>query len=295
MYDGVTPVIQGMTFTEGLRWHEGRIWFSDLYTFAVHSAREDGSDLRLEAHVPHQPSGLGWLPDGRLLIVSMLDRRLLRRELDGTVVTHADLTAHVPGLLGDVVVDPEGRAYLGNFGFDLYGGESLRPTTLHRVDPDGTITKVAEELWFPNGCAITHDRVLLVNETFGNRISAFDLTDEGELVNRRTWAEFGPLPTGRSADEALQELDVAPDGGCLDSEGAYWIADIKGNRLLRVAEGQIVQHIAPGTCVFACALGGRDGRTMFMCANHDFEIETRKTKRDASIATVTVSVPGPPS
>ena len=153
------------------------------------------------------------------------------------------------------MVDPEGRAYLGNFGFDLYKGEPLRPTTLHRVDPDGRITKVADDLWFPNGCAITPERVLLVNETFGNRVTAFDLTQDGELTNRRTWAEFGPLPTAVDTDAAFNEVEVAPDGSCLDSAGALWIADIKGNRLLRLVDGEIVEQIARGTCVFAVRFG----------------------------------------
>jgi sugar lactone lactonase YvrE len=138
MKNDVAPkvLIPGLTFTEGARWHEGRIWFSDLYTFHVYSAGEDGSDLRVEATIPEQPSGLGWLPDGRLLVVSMLDCKLMRREPDGTLVTHADLNGTAPGYLGDVIVDSEGRAYLGNFGFDLYGNESMKPTALHRVDPD---------------------------------------------------------------------------------------------------------------------------------------------------------------
>ena len=284
-------VVPGMTFTEGLRWHEDRIWFSDLYTLTVHSAHEDGSDLRVEAHVPNQPSGLGWLSDGRLLVVSMLDRRLMRREHDGTLATHADLTNHVPGLLGDVVVDPEGRAYLGNFGFDLYNGEPQRPTTMHRVDPDGRITQVADDLWFPNGCAITPERVLLVNETFGNRITAFDLTQDGELTNRRTWAEFGPLPTAVDTDAAFNEVAVAPDGSCLDSAGALWIADIKGSRLLRLVDGEIAEEIPRDTCVFACALGGASGDTLFMCATPDFDVEARKANRDSCIDAVTVAVP----
>jgi sugar lactone lactonase YvrE len=294
MKNDVAPkvLIPGLTFTEGARWHEGRIWFSDLYTFHVYSAGEDGSDLRVEATIPEQPSGLGWLPDGRLLVVSMLDRKLMRREPDGTLVTHADLNGTAPGYLGDVIVDSQGRAYLGNFGFDLYGNESMKPTALHRVDPDGEIVEVAQDLWFPNGCVITKDNVLLVNETFGNRVTAFDITPDGDLTNRRIWAEFGPLPTARFADEALREVDVAPDGACLDAEGGVWIADIKGDRLLRVLEGGVISdEILPGTGVFACALGGADGRTLFVCATPDFDVEARKSSRDSSIRTVRVAVP----
>jgi sugar lactone lactonase YvrE len=287
-----TVLIPGFTFTEGPRWHENRIWFSDLYTFHVHSAREDGSDLRVEATVPEQPSGLGWLPDGRLLVVSMLDRKLMRREPDGTLVTHADLNGHAAGYLGDVVVDSFGRAYLGNFGFDLYGNEPMRPTSLHRVDPDGEIVEVAQDLWFPNGCVVTHDNVLLVNETFGNRVTAFDITPDGDLTNRRVWAEFGPLPTARFADEALKQVDIAPDGACLDAEGGLWIADIKSDRLLRVLQGGVVSdEIRPGTGVFACTLGGSDGRTLFVCATPDFDVEARKASCESSIRTVRVTAP----
>ena len=136
---------------------------------------EDGSDLRLEATVPQQPSGLGWLPDGRLLVVSMRDSKILRREDDGSLVEHADLSAHVTGHPNDMVVDSEGRAYVGNFGFDLMSGADIASTVLLRVDPDGTVTQVADDLWFPNGSVITPEGVLLVDETFGNRVTAFDL------------------------------------------------------------------------------------------------------------------------
>ncbi|WP_235579044.1 MULTISPECIES: SMP-30/gluconolactonase/LRE family protein [unclassified Rhodococcus (in: high G+C Gram-positive bacteria)] len=284
-------IVPGLTFTEGPRWHDGRIYFSDLYTFKVQSARGDGSDLRDEATVPNQPSGLGWLPDGRLLIVSMMDKTLLRREADGTVVVHADLSHHVGGFLGDLIVDEFGRAYLGDFGFDLYAGEDMRPGFIHRVDPDGTITRVAEDLWFPNGCVINADNVMLVNETFGNRITAFDLTESGELINRRVWASFGPLPTSSSADDALKEVTVAPDGSCIDSEGGVWLADIRQDRLHRVVDGTIVESVDPGSCVFACALGGDDGHTLFFCATPDFDVETRKAARDSSIVSMRVGIP----
>ncbi len=284
-------VVPGLTFTEGARWHDGRIWFSDLYTHKVQSACEDGSDLREEATVPQQPSGLGWLPDGRLLIVSMMDKTLLRREADGSLVVHADLSDHVRGFLGDIVVDRHGRAYLGDFGFDLYAGEDMRRGFIHRVDPDGTITRVADDLWFPNGCVITADDVMLVNETFGNRMTAFDLTESGDLVNRRVWASFGPLPISSNADEALKEVTVAPDGSCIDSEGGVWLADIRQDRLHRVVDGAIVESVDPGSCVFACALGGTDGHTLFFCATPDFDVEARKAARDSSIVSMRVDIP----
>jgi sugar lactone lactonase YvrE len=286
-------VIDGFSYLEGPRWHDERIWFSDFYTHRVLSAREDGSDLRVEASVPQQPSGLGWLPDGRLLIVSMRDRKLLRREPDGTLVTHADLSRHATGHLNDMAVDAQGRVYVGNFGFDLMGGAPLEPAALHRADPDGTVTEVATDLWFPNGSVITKDEVLLVNETFGNRVTAFDLTQDGRLVNRRTWAEFGPLPTQRDIEKVLPQIAVAPDGSCLDAEGALWIADATGGRLLRVTEGgKIVDEVRPGTPVFACALGGSGGRTLFTCAAPDFDEVARTAAREASLIAIQVTIPG---
>ncbi|MEV7625257.1 SMP-30/gluconolactonase/LRE family protein [Actinoplanes sp. NPDC089786] len=287
-----TTVVSDAHFLEAPRWHEGRIWFSDFYGLRVSSANEDGSDLRVEAEVPGQPSGLGWLPDGRLLIVSMTDRRVLRREPDGTLVTHGDLAKHAAGPINDMSVDARGRAYVGNFGFDLMGGAPIEPTSLHRVDPDGTVTEVADGLWFPNGSAITPDGVLLVGETFGNRISAFDLTDDGRLTNHRVWASFGPLPTDRSVEVVLPALAVAPDGACLDAEGGFWIADATGSRLLRVVEGgTITDEIETGTPVYACALGGADGRTLYACAAPDFHAEPRKAATEARLLATRVAVP----
>jgi sugar lactone lactonase YvrE len=287
-----TTVVSGFSFLEAPRWHGERIWFSDFYTFRVLSAREDGSDLRTEAHVPQQPSGLGWLPDGRLLIVSMRDRQLLRREADGTLVTHADLSGHATGHLNDMTVDAKGRAYVGNFGFDLMHGAPLETASLHRVDPGGEVTEVATGLWFPNGSAITKGNVLLVNETFGNRIAAFDVTGDGRLSNHRTWAEFAPLPTERSIEKVLAQTKVAGDGACLDAEGALWIADATGRRLLRVTEGgTVTDEIRTETNVYACALGGAEGRTLFACTAPDFDENARKAAREAELLAIPVTVP----
>jgi sugar lactone lactonase YvrE len=286
-----TVIASGFGFLEAPRWHEDRIWFSDFYTHRVLSAREDGSDLRTEARVPQQPAGLGWLPDGRLLIVSMRDRALLRREPDGTLVTHADLSRHATGHLNDMVVDDQGRAYVGNFGFDLMGGAPLETASLHRVDPDGTVTEAASDLWFPNGSVITRDGVLIVNETFGNRCTAWDLTGDGRLVNRRVWAEFGPLPADRAIDKVLAQTKVGSDGACLDSEGALWIADAVGGRLIRVAGGTIVDEVSPGTPVFACALGGSDGKTLYACAAPDFDEAARTAAMEATLIAIRVTVP----
>jgi sugar lactone lactonase YvrE len=290
----ITTVADGFHFLEAPRWRDERLWFSDFYGHLVRSMREDGSDIREEATVPGQPSGLGWLPDGRLLVVSMRDRKIMRREPDGTLSVHADLGSHATGHVNDMVVDAQGRAYVGNFGFDLMAGDPIEPAGLHRVDPDGTVTQVADDLWFPNGSAISDDNVLLVVETFGNRVSAFDLTDSGDLVNRRVWAEFGPLPTDRGVTEALGQVAVAGDGACVDADGALWIADAIGNRLIRVVEGgTITDEVDPGSPVYACALGGSAGTTLFACAAPDFHEGPRKAAREARMVATRVAVPAP--
>jgi sugar lactone lactonase YvrE len=181
---------------------------------------------------------------------------------------------------------------VGNFGFDLMAGDPLEPAALHRVDPDGRVTQVADDLWFPNGIVITGDNVLLVVETFGNRVTAFDLTGDGDLTNRRVWAEFGPLPTDREIGPALAQLRVAGDGACLDAKGGLWVADATGGRLVRVIEGgTITDEIDPGSPVYACALGGADGTTLFACAAPDFHEHARKAAREARLLALPVRIP----
>ncbi len=289
----VSTVLSERAFLECPRWHDRRIWAVDFYAHEVLSCAEDGTDLRVEAEVPGQPSGLGWLPDGRMLVVSMRDAVLLRREPDGSLVVHAQLGGHVDGHPNDMVVDRLGRAYVGNFGFDLMSGGSIAPTDLLRVDPDGTVTHVASDLWFPNGSVITDDDVLLVDETFGNRVSAFDIAPDGSLVNRRVWAEFGRIPETRVVAEALPELVVAADGCCLDAEGAMWIADAAHGRVIRVQEGgAILEEITVGAGLFACMLGGADGRTLFLCAAPDFDENARSNAREAQLLSTRVEVAG---
>jgi sugar lactone lactonase YvrE len=284
-------VVSGYMYMEAPRWHDNRIWFSDFYTHEVVSANEDGTDVRVEAVVPNQPSGLGWLPDGRLLIVSMRDRKLLRREADGSLVTHADLSGVVDHHLNDMVVDRHGRAYVGNFGFDLMGGAPVQSTSIHRVDPGGTVSLVAEDVWFPNGSVITSTGSLLVGETMANRITAFDVGADGALLNRRVWAEFGEHPDETDVGKALAALTVASDGCCLDAEGALWVADAAHGRVVRVNEGgRIAEQIQLETGVFACALGGADGHTLFLCTAPDFIEDNRKSAREAVLLSVPVDV-----
>ena len=196
-----TTVASGFKFLEAPRWHEDRIWFSDFYTHQVFSAREDGSDLRTEADVA---AAAGRARAGCLTAACWWCRCGTARSCAASPTarwsTHADLSGHATGHANDMVLDGAGRAYVGNFGFDLMSGAPLETASLYRVDPDGTVTEAADDLWFPNGSVITPDGVLIVNETFGNRCTAFDLTEDGRLANRRVWAEFGPLPTERAMD-----------------------------------------------------------------------------------------------
>jgi sugar lactone lactonase YvrE len=222
----------------------------------------------------------------------MRDGRLLRREADGTLACHADLSGYLGGHLNDMVVDAQGRVFVGEFGFDLMSGADLKTAGLLRVDPDGTVTQVAEDLWFPNGSVITEDGTLLVDETFGNRVTAFDIAADGSLANRRTWAKFGELPSEREIGKLIGQVVVAPDGCCLDADGAMWIADGLGGRAIRVRQGgEIIDEVQAGTGVFACMLGGADGRTLFICAAPDFQEEARKNAREATLRTARVDTP----
>ncbi len=253
MTESLRIVLDGLSFPEGPRWRGGRLYFSDFYTHRVIAVTPEG-EAETICEVPAQPSGLGWLPDGRLLVVSMADRRLLR--LDGHELAEvADVSALAPSYCNDMVVDAQGRAYIGNFGFNRREGEEPRSTTLVRVDPDGHAEVVADDLWFPNGSVITPDgQALIVAETRASRLTAWDILPDGKLSRRRVWAELG---------------DGVPDGICLDTEGAIWVADPRNRETFRVREGGEVTHrISTGDHgSFACMLGGDDGRTLFLCTS----------------------------
>jgi sugar lactone lactonase YvrE len=290
----IDTLLEGGSFFEGPRWHEGRWWVSDFYRHLVLAVDEDGRAEEVMT-VEGQPSGLGWMPDGSLLVVSMVDHRILRRSPDGAVSLHADLSEHCTGHLNDMVVDGSGRAYAGNFGFDLMGGADPRPAALIRVDPDGSASIAAEDLLFPNGSVITPDgRTLIVGETSGARYTAFTIADDGTLEDRRVWAQVAPTPPHTTLAETLGQLRFGPDGCGLDAEGHIWSADEVGARCARLAPGgEIVDEVAmpEGLNVFACMLGGADGRTLLMCAAPDFHQEARTAAREAVLLTTTVDVP----
>jgi sugar lactone lactonase YvrE len=287
----MTVVLDGLSFLECPRWQDGRLWVSDFYTNQV-LATDGRGGAEVMAEVPGQPSGLGFLPDGRALIVSMRDQRILVRDESGGLTEHADLSGVVPAVLNDMVVDAQGGAYVGNFGFDLMAGAPLRDTTITRVAPDGSVSTAADGLGFPNGMVILPGGVLVVAETFAGRLTAFDIGADGGLTNRRVWATFGEPPTTDDVETALAQLAVAPDGICADAEGAIWVADALHARLLRVREGgEILTEIPTKMGVFACMLGGADGRTLFACAAPSFAEHERRAAREAELLAVEVEVP----
>jgi sugar lactone lactonase YvrE len=289
----VRVVLDGGAFFEGPRWRDGTWWVSDFYRHQVSRVTPDGRET-VVVEVEGQPSGLGWLPDGSLVIASMTDHRLLRYA-EGRLSTLADLSEVCGGHLNDLVVDEAGRVFIGDFGMDLMGGGEPRTASLKRVDPDGSVSVVADGLHFPNGAVITPDGgTLIVGETLGNRYTAFDLGADGSLTGRRIWAEFGPEPTGTTTEEVLGQLVVAPDGCALDAEGCIWAADAVGGRAIRVAAGGgIVDEVAApkGLGVYACMLGGDDGRTLLMCAAPDFYEHLRAPAREAVLLAAEVAVP----
>lgn len=287
-------LVDGGRFFEGPRWHAGRWWVSDFYNHAVYTVTADGL-MEKVVDVPHQPSGLGWLPDDSLIYVSMTDRKVMRRSPQGEISEYADLSGHATGHVNDLVAARDGNVWVGNFGFDLMQGDDLQPAKLMRIDPDGNLSVAAEDLYFPNGMIITQDqKTLIVGETFGNRMTAFAIADDGELYDRRNWAEFGPRPEPGPRASMLRQLSIGPDGCTLDAEGQIWIADAFNQRCIRVAEGgEITEEIAApeGQGIFACMLGGTDGCTLLMCCAPDSAAKRRKQANEAALYTARVSVP----
>jgi sugar lactone lactonase YvrE len=287
-------LLSGGSFFEAPRWHDGRWWVSDFYRHTVQAVTPDGT-AETVLEVPGQPSGLGWMPDGALIVVSMKDRRLLRRDASGAVELVADLRPWCGGHANDMVIDAAGRAYVGNFGFDFMGRDTPRTAGLVRVDPDGTVTPATDGLMFPNGMVITADgSTLVVAETLGARLSAFTVEDDGTLTDWRVWAQLAATPDHGSLREVLGALEVAPDGCTMDAEGHIWAADATGGRAIRVApDGDIIDEIAPpgDLGVFACMLGGDQGDTLLLCTAPDFLEHRRAPAREAILWTTRVDVP----
>ncbi len=272
-------VLDGLAFPESPRWHGGALWFSDMHAHEVVSLAPDGS-RRTAAAFDGPVSGLGWLPAGQMLVVSMAGKRVLRQEADGAFVTHGDLSAVATGLANDMVIDAHGTAFVGNFGFSLHPMETPRAAKLARVKTDGAVSVAADELMFPNGMVITPDGgTLIVGESFARVLTAFDLARDGALTNRRVWAA---LPEG-----------AAPDGICLDSEGAIWVASPTTSEVIRVrAGGAVLARVPTEQLAIACMLGGEDRRTLYVLTAESTDPEACRTKRTARIQTMRVDAPG---
>jgi len=243
----------GLVFGEQPRWHKDRLWFSDWGTQEVIAVDLEGnSEVILRG--PSFPLCVDWLPDGRLLVVSARDGLILRRESDGSLVTHADLSSlSDPPAGNELVVDGRGNAYVNGGGFNLMAGEEFAPGIVALVASDGSARQVADGIAFPNGMLVTSDnQTLIVAESYAKMLTAFDIAADGSLSNRRVWAELG---------------DGVPDGICLDAENSVWYGDVPNKRCVRVREGgEVLQTVDLDRGCFACALGGADRRTLFMMA-----------------------------
>jgi len=279
------PFISGLYFGECPRWHEGRLWYSDFFDHAVCSVSADG-DRRVEVDFDGEPGGLGWLPDGRLLIASRLERAVFRREADGTMVRHGDLRPWATFHANDMVVASNGQAYAGNFGFDLdaltdglIDRSEVTNASIIRIDPDGTCCEAAADLAFPNGTVISDDgATLVVAESMAGRLTAFDRTPDGALSNRRLWA-------------ALE--GVAPDGICLCADGSIWVANALGAECLRVAEGgAVLERVVTAVRCFACMLGDDDRRTLYLVTAPESHAAKASAARNGTIEKVRTTVPG---
>jgi sugar lactone lactonase YvrE len=268
----------GFMFLEAPKWHDGKLWVSDVFDNKVFVFSATGH-CESFVEIPNRPSGLGYLSDGSLIIVSARDSKLLR--FNGAELSdYADLSNHATGWLNDFAIDAQDRIYVGNFGYDFIAGEARRTTSLHRVDPDGTIATVAEQVDFPNGSVVINEgRTLIVAETWEARLTAFDISLSGELSNRRLYANLGKRQ---------------PDGICADAEGAIWAGIYNTGEFVRVLDGgEITHYVKFDGSGISCTLGGPGGRTLFLTAYIGTAEDMAAGKRNSAIFTVDVNAPAP--
>jgi sugar lactone lactonase YvrE len=279
--DRFTTLVEGLLFPESPRWHEGRLWLSEKRAGRVLAVSPLAPfDVETVVHVDGEPGGLGWRPDGTLLVVSMRARSVVAVGAAGATSTVADLAALTTGRCNDMVVDAAGAAYVGDFGYDLASGAPPQPGVLVLVPVDDAPRVVADDLHFPNGCVVTPDgTTLVVAESAANRLTAFDVSADGSLSGRRVFADLG---------------DVVPDGIALDAEGAVWVADPLGNAVVRVADGgEVLERIATSQGAFACELGGPDGRTLYVCTYDAAASASPTPTAVGRVEATTVDVPAP--
>jgi sugar lactone lactonase YvrE len=294
MSASLTVLLDGIVFGEGPRWRDDHLWFSDMHGHQVHRVRVDeGDGTKLAADsvfveiTDDIPSGLGWMPDGSLLVVAMNSQQLRRVAADGSVSVHADASHLARGSLNDMIVRSDGTAYVGDMGsriFDEHPDHSVPGQTLV-VRPDGSVSVGASPLKSPNGHVLTPDeRTLIVGESGGGRLTTFDVAEDGSISGERLFAELPPAEGRRIAP---------PDGICLDSAGAVWVADPIGGRLLRALEGGEVTDIVPIEGVpVAVVLGGPDRRTLYACVADDWKRDALISRRSGRILAMPVAVAG---
>jgi sugar lactone lactonase YvrE len=265
-------IVTGLQFPESPRWHDGHLYMSDIAARRVLRVDESGTHVITET--PNRPSGLGWMTDGRMVVVSMEDCRLIRLD-DGKLTAYADLSPLARGSCNDMVVGPDGRAYVGEIGYDPWHGAPIRPGALLLVQPDGSSRVVADDVATPNGLLISPDRgTLIAAETHGDRLTAWDIGADGSLDRRRL---FAALPGG-------------PDGICLDAGGAVWVAIPTLGEVVRVEDGGRITHtLHTGDHVAACMLGGHDRRTLFVCSGRP---EFSKVVEEGRVRAIGVRIPG---
>lgn len=275
MSEGQTELVRDIKFAESPRWHQGRLWFSDVHDYALKCVEADG-EVRKVTDVPGRPAGLGFLPDGRLLMATALDRKLSIVDPEsGEVTAVADLTGIATATLNDMVVDERGRAYVGDIGFQ-FGVEAPRPGRVILWTEGERARVAAEKVTFPNGCAVDGERYV-VAETLAKRVTEFKVAADGTLGERRT----------------LADLSDPPDGLCLDAEGCAWVAQPEESRYLRLAPDGTVDQIIPSVWPFAvtCVLGGEDGRTLFLSSADTDLQRLPKGETSGRIDTIRVDVP----
>ena len=273
-----TVFADGFMFLEGPRWYKNQLWVVDMMDLKVLRITNEGK-AETVCDVPNRPSGLGFLPDGSPLVSSMTDRKVMRIE-GGELTPYADLSSLATGDANDILVDREGRVYVGNFGYDMFGGESPALADLILIDTDGSPRIVANDMNFTNGMdLIDEGRTLVVAETWGNCITAFDRAEDGSLSNRRVFADLG---------------DRTPDGICSDVKGGVWVSSIVTGEFLRVVEGGEVTDriVCEGKRAVACALGGDDRRTLFCLTFKGSLEEIPQCNRVGAIETVQVEIAG---
>ena len=278
-----TVVVQGLTFPEGPRWYKDKLYFSDFFTHQVYTIDSSGGCNSI-IEVPNQPSGLGWLPDGTLLVVSMIDQKVLAYK-NNVLTEYADCSEYANFHCNDMIVNANGNAYIGNFGFNRRKNENIKSTNLILVRPNEKPVIAANDLYFPNGTIITEDgKNLIIGETYASRLTAFDINDDGSLSNRRLWADLKNIK---------KDYNPVPDGICLDAEDAIWMASPSTNEVLRIKKGGIIlDKIAVQTNAYACVLGGKDRRTLFVCTSGSSDMQSCIEKRQGRIESFKVEIPG---